>query len=167
MAQLLVVEDDPAIAAVLGDALRDAGHSYRLAGTGTDALAELHQQVPDLILLDLMLPDMDGWTFLRRRDRERDLARVPVLVISASGPGGAAAAQELGAPIFVAKPFDLQVLVDQIERLCRGSVRQCAWCRRVMDEDGAFRLQSGRKLRWATHGICPECKERERNLLLN
>ncbi len=167
MAQLLLVEDDAAIADVLSDALRDAGHSLRLATTGAGALEALHRELPDLILLDLMLPDMDGWTFLRRREREYDLARVPVLVVSASGPTGAEAAQELGAPIFVAKPFDLDVLLGQIDRLCSGSVRQCAWCGRVVDDDGDFRLRSGRKLRWATHGICPECKERERSELLN
>src|SRR4051794_39121794 len=124
MAQLLVVEDDPAIAAALSDALRDAGHDVRLAGTGADALDELHRGLPDLILLDLMLPDMDGLAFLRRRERELD--GVPVLVVSAAGPGWATAAQELGAPIFVAKPFDLQVLLVQIDHICSGSVRQCA-----------------------------------------
>lgn len=165
MAQLLVVEDDAAIAATLRDALHDAGHSVRLAGTGAAALDELHQELPDLILLDLMLPDMDGWTFLRRRERE--LARVPVLVVSAAGPGGAAAAHELGAPIFLAKPFDLDVLLGQIDRLCSGNVRQCAWCGRVMNDDGSFQTRSSHKLRWATHGICPECKERERREFLN
>ena len=167
MAHLLVVEDDPAIAAVLTDALTDAGHLVTLAGTGSDALAELHKHAPDLILLDLMLPDMDGWTFLRRRERERDLAEIPVLVVSASGSTGATAAEDLGAPIFMAKPFNVQVLLDEVDRLCRTSVRQCAWCRRVMDKDGDFRLRSARKLRWATHGICPECKEQERIELLN
>ena len=167
MARLLVIEDDPAISDVLGDALRDAGHTVRFAGTGVGALAELDREVPDLILLDLMLPDMDGWTFLRHREQELNLTGIPVLVVSAAGPSAAATAQELGAPLFIAKPFDLQVLLDQIDRLCSGPVRQCAWCRRVMDDDGDFRLPSGRKLRWATHGICPDCKERERTELLN
>jgi hypothetical protein len=46
--------------------------------------------------------------------------------------------------------------------LCEGPVRQCAWCGRVSNERGAFELASGRKLRWASHGICPRCKEAER-----
>jgi DNA-binding response OmpR family regulator len=121
---------------------------------------------PDLVLLDLMLPDMNGWTVLRLRERERDLARVPVLVISASGPDGIADAQELGAPIFLTKPFDIERLLAEIDKLCNEPVRQCAWCGQVMDNAGEFRLRSGRKLRWATHGICPTCKVREREALL-
>ena len=67
MAHLLQIEDDVAIAALLSDALGDAGHSVRLAGTGTDALDEPCRRRRDVIVLDLMFPDMDGSTFLRRR----------------------------------------------------------------------------------------------------
>jgi len=167
MAHLLIVEDDPAVTSLLEDVLGSSGYSITSTSRGEDALAEMRQHLPDLIVLDLMLPDMNGWTFLHVREGDLELASVPVLVISATGPAGAAQAQAAGAPIFLAKPFDIEVLRAEVERLCNGSVRQCAWCRRVMDARGEFRVPSVRKLRWATHGICPACKDRERRDLLN
>ena len=164
---VLIVEDDAAIRSLLEDVLRPAGYTVSVTNSGFQALAHMRREPPDLVLLDLMLPDMDGWTLLRVRERERNLAGIPVLVISAAGPSGVAEAQELGAPVFLAKPFDIENLLAEIERLCSGPVRQCAWCGQVMDSSGDFRLRSGRKLRWATHGICPDCKERQRKELLN
>jgi DNA-binding response OmpR family regulator len=163
---VLVVEDDPAIRALLQDVLRDSGYTVATAETGDQALRQMREQCPDLVLLDLMLPGMNGWTFLRTRERDRQLATVPVLVISAAGPTGTGHAQELGAPVFLDKPFDVLELLAEVNRLCSGPIRQCAWCGQVMDDAGQFRLRSGRKLRWATHGICPTCKEAERQELL-
>jgi DNA-binding response OmpR family regulator len=163
---VLVVEDDPAIRALLQDVLRDSGYTVAIAETGDQALEQMREQPPDLVLLDLMLPGMDGWTFLRTRERDRQLATVPILVISAVGPTGTGHAQELGAPVFLHKPFDVSELLAEVNRLCSGPIRQCAWCGQVMDDAGEFRLRSGRKLRWATHGICPTCKEAERQELL-
>ena len=163
---MLVVEDDPAIRALVRDVLHDSGYTVATAETGDQALRQMREQCPDLVLLDLMLPGMNGWTFLRTRERDRQLATVPVLVISASGPTGTGHAQELGAPVFLDKPFDLVELLAEVKRLCSGPIRQCAWCGQVMDDAGQFRLRSGRKLRWATHGICPTCKEAERQELL-
>ena len=110
---------------------------------------------------------MNGWTLLEVREHERSLASIPVLVMSAADPRGLARAQELGAPVFLPKPFETTRLLEVIRRLCGGPVRQCAWCGQVTDDGGEFRLRSGRKLRWATHGICPACKEKERQDLLN
>jgi len=165
--RVLIVEDDAAIRGLLEDILHVSGYAVAVARSGAEALVGMRERPPDLVLLDLMLPDMNGWTFLQVREHERALASAPVLVISAAGPTGIARAQELGAPVFLAKPFDIGNLLTEIQRLLAGPVRQCAWCGRVMDEDGDFRLRSGRKLRWATHGICPVCKERERQELLN
>ncbi len=163
---MLIIEDDAAIRGLLEDVLRSEGYLVASASNGVDGLACMRQETPDLLLLDLMLPDMNGWTLLQLRERDREIAHIPVLVISAAGPTGIADAQELGAPVYMAKPFDIEQLLKQIERLCSGPVRQCAWCSQVMDDAGEFRLRSGRKLRWATHGICPVCKETERQELL-
>jgi len=164
---VLIVEDDEGIRTLLEDLLCTDGYMVSVAKSGFEALARMRCEQPHLVLLDLMLPDMDGWTLLRVRERERDIAGIPVLVISAAGPNGLAEAQELGAPVFLAKPFDIETLLREIDRLCSGPVRQCAWCGQVVDQSGDFRLHSGRKLRWATHGICPACKEKERQELLN
>ena len=67
---------------------------------------------------------------------------------------------------YLAKPFNIDDLLSEVRRLSEEPVRQCAWCGRVMDTAGVYRLQSGRKLRWATHGICATCNEAERRKLL-
>jgi PleD family two-component response regulator len=64
---ILVVEDDDIPGAVLAEVLADRRYSVAIARTGRDALTRMQERVPDLLLLDLMLPDIDGWTFLRLR----------------------------------------------------------------------------------------------------
>ena len=164
--RVLVVEDDPGIRVLLEGLLRQRGYGVTLAETGQRALAAMRECEPDLVLLDLHLPDMSGWDLLGWRDQDPNLAHVPVLVVSGADAGDLQRAQQLGAPVFVSKPFDVEVLLAEVGRLCEGPVRQCAWCRRVMDEQGQFTYVSGRKLRWASHGICPRCKEVERAHLL-
>jgi CheY-like chemotaxis protein len=156
--QVLVVEDDPAIAQMLKDVLHENGYCVTVVHTGVEALSTLRSGHMDLIVLDLMLPDMNGWTFLQVRERRR-ADQIPVLVMSATGPDGIEQAQELGAPVFLKKPFQIERLLIEVDRLCAGPVRQCAWCSQVIDDTGEFRLRSGRNLRWATHGICQSCEE--------
>jgi CheY-like chemotaxis protein len=156
--QVLIVEDDPSIADVLEDVLHENGYGVTVAHTGVEALSALRIGHTDLVLLDLMLPDMNGWRFLQVRERLR-ADEIPVLVTSAAGREGIAQAQELGAPVFLAKPFQIERLLVEVGRLCAGLVRQCAWCNQVMDDTGEFRLRCGRNLPWATHGICQTCEE--------
>src|SRR5579859_1584727 len=59
------------------------------------------------------------------------------------------------------KPFDIDVLLFEVERLTTRPIRQCAWCGQVPTSNGEFDLHAGRILRWATHGVCPQCKHRE------
>jgi CheY-like chemotaxis protein len=164
---VLVVEDDAAIRTLLQDLLSDRGYSVAVAHNGGEALDQIRDRRPDLVLLDLMMPEMNGWSFLQARESDRDMVQIPVLVISASGSSGAVRAEDLGAPVFIAKPFDVDHLITEVERLCEGPIRQCAWCGSVMNNQGEFTLRSGRKLRWATHGICPTCKDRERRAMCN
>jgi DNA-binding response OmpR family regulator len=164
---ILIVEDDEAIRTMLEDLLRDQQYSVAAAADGAEALALIAERLPDLVVLDLMMgPGMSGWKFLEAHGERRELTSVPVLVLSASGPTGLREASELGAPVFLAKPFVVDELLSEVRRLLEEPVRQCAWCGRVMDTAGVYRLQSGRKLRWATHGICASCSETERRKLL-
>jgi DNA-binding response OmpR family regulator len=164
---ILIVEDDEAIRTMLEDLLREHQYSVAAAADGSEALTQMAERLPDLVVLDLMMgPGMSGWEFLQTRDERRELASVPVLVLSASGRTGLSEAGELGAPVFLAKPFNVDQLLSEVRRLSEEPVRQCAWCGRVMDTTGDYRLQSGRKLRWATHGICASCSDTERSKLL-
>jgi DNA-binding response OmpR family regulator len=103
-ANVLVVEDDPKIAAMLAKGLRAKGHSVETLATGTEAIARVEQGGIDLQLLDLGLPDIDGLEVLRRlRDSKR---QVPVIVITArSDPHDRDTALGLGVVEYLTKPF--------------------------------------------------------------
>ena len=159
--RVLVVEDDEAIRQTLLDVLADGGYTVQGAVDGAEAIEQMEQQRPDLVLLDLHMPGMDGWEFLAIKAGRSGLADVPVLVLSATSERGIGHAQEQGAPVFVRKPFAVDDLLAEVNRLTSEPARQCAWCGQVRDLSGAFSLHSGRKLRWASHGICPRCKAEE------
>jgi CheY-like chemotaxis protein len=159
--RVLVVEDDEAIRQTLTDVLQDGGYVVDGAVDGAEAIEQMQRRRPDLVLLDLHMPGMDGWEFLAIKAARAGLADVPVLVLSATSERGLGNAQQQGAPIFVRKPFAVDELLASVDRLMTEPPRQCAWCGQVKDDSGAFSLPSGRKLRWASHGICPACKAEE------
>ena len=116
---VLVVDDDTAIRTLLADALDGEGYEVVTAINGADALAKLATLQPDAIVLDLMMPVMDGRAFLAARRQDPRQAAIPVLVLSAAHDLGTVA-PELGARACMAKPFDLDVLLAVIERLVRS-----------------------------------------------
>jgi len=84
--RILVVEDDPGSRRALTNVLQDGGYSVQAVGTVTDALHALAQSpLPALIVLDLMLPDMEGWDFRTRQKKDPSIAHIPVIGISAVG----------------------------------------------------------------------------------
>jgi CheY-like chemotaxis protein len=120
--QILIVEDDESIAEVLVDTLKDEGYSVRLSANGRDALGVLEGWLPDLIMLDLMMPVMDGWSF---RSAQRQLpgraGRVPVLVLTGAREARLQAGN-LAADAVITKPFELDEVVRTVGRLCRGQM---------------------------------------------
>src|SRR5215218_4757012 len=84
--RVLVVEDDEDLREMMGHLLQAEGFRPDLAGDGAEALDKLRAtpEQPDLILLDLMMPRMDGWTFRREQEGEPALANIPVVVVSAA-----------------------------------------------------------------------------------
>jgi CheY-like chemotaxis protein len=114
--RVLVVDDDPAIREFVGQALEDEGYEVRLAVNGQDALRTLLEWRANLIVLDLMMPTMDGWTF---RDRQREIANladIPVIVMSAAR-NLVGQTDRLAADAILPKPFDLETLLTETERL--------------------------------------------------
>ena len=114
--RVLVVDDDPSIQGFLAEALTDEGYGVRTAGNGREALAVLQEWLPDLILLDLMMTEMDGWAFRSEQRTLAAVADVPVIVLSATRDL-AAKAKGLDAAHIFAKPFDVEALLGTIERL--------------------------------------------------
>ena len=84
-----------------------------------EGLERIANRQPDVILLDLMLPRLDGWTFLRQRQDDPALTAIPVLVISAAPQQRLLEAKELGADAFLSKPFDLGVLNALVRSFAR------------------------------------------------
>jgi two-component system response regulator MprA len=114
---VLVVDDDAAIRLLIADALEFEGYEVITATDGADALAKLLARHPDAIVLDLMMPVMDGRAFLAAaREAEMGGRSTPVLVLSASHDLPAIAPQ-LGVRACLCKPFDLDILLAVVERL--------------------------------------------------
>ncbi|HEX5503637.1 MAG TPA: response regulator [Thermomicrobiales bacterium] len=113
--RVLLIEDDETIRYVVGEALADDGCVVRAARDGREALALLAEWRPDVILLDLMLPDMDGWAFRAAQRAAGRGADIPLVLCTASARAPAAAA-DLGAATILAKPFDLPDLRDAVRR---------------------------------------------------
>jgi CheY-like chemotaxis protein len=142
MSHILVVDDEPIIRMLLEESLGDAGYSVTTATNGAEALATALAMPADIVLLDLLMPDMDGFSFLRERQAHPRLSRVPVIVLSAAGLEGLREASLLRATALLAKPLNLDVLSTVIEYVLRD------WSRETTEAD-----QTGRPI-----GVCPICK---------
>ena len=118
MPDILVVEDDDAIRTLVAEVLEDDGYRVREATNGAEALERLREERPDLIVLDLMMPVMDGWTFVNECRRLRWCGEVPIVVTSASHdlPRTAEQLRSLGVRNCLAKPFELDGLLELVER---------------------------------------------------
>jgi DNA-binding response OmpR family regulator len=114
-ARILVVEDDQAIREILRIALTDECYDVMVAPNGNEALELLQGWTPQLIILDMMMPLMDGVTF-RRRQRELNLAPEARLIVLSASRTAIPQSLELGADLSVAKPFELDDLLDVVSR---------------------------------------------------
>ncbi len=111
--KLLVVEDDESARSALGDILDLEGYEVTLTANGKEALDCLRKQpLPDLIILDLQMPVMNGWQFRREQSRVARFAAVPVIVITAFQSAG-----DVGAAQVVHKPIDIQRLLTLVRQL--------------------------------------------------
>lgn len=118
MAHILIVEDEDNIATALEFLLARAGHSHRRLATGAGALDEIRGNRPDLVLLDVMLPDVSGYQIIEAMRADPGLQKVRVLMMTARGSVvERKKGLELGADGFIAKPFELSELRNEMARL--------------------------------------------------
>ncbi len=116
MARVLIVEDDLDFREHLSTLIRARGHEVEIASDGEEALLRLHVgEPPSLILLDLMMPEMDGWTFRARMLQDAKLSKIPIAVLSGVGSVGNEA-EKLHIEHYLGKPVDLPALYRLIER---------------------------------------------------
>ncbi|HET6312609.1 MAG TPA: response regulator [Chloroflexia bacterium] len=112
---VLVVEDEAYLCDLVADVLEAEGHQARTASNGHEALERVQDRKPQLILLDLMMPVMDGWEFIRALRSNRDWADIPIVVVTAVYDIKRTQ-QETGAVAVVTKPFDIDQIADVVAR---------------------------------------------------
>jgi DNA-binding response OmpR family regulator len=122
--KILVVDDDHEILKLIAMLLRRIGAEAWTFADGESALQRLGQTMPDLIILDLMLPDIDGLRILEQVRAQERLSHVPVLILSAKAdPGTIREGLDLGADGYITKPYIANTLIDKV-RLMLQSERQ-------------------------------------------
>jgi CheY-like chemotaxis protein len=114
---VIVVEDDGDVREAISEILRENDYSVLDYGNGQEALACDRSSRPCVILLDMMMPVMDGWQFRAQQRNDPMLGTVPVVVLTAHADASRVA-QELGAAAFLKKPVQLEALLGAVKRFC-------------------------------------------------
>ena len=115
--RVLVIDDDMPLRGMLAAALRQHGFQVLLAGDGAEGQRALKIHNPDVILLDLAMPNVNGWDFLQRLKETGHLGRVPVIVVSAHLRVEPQAVLQMGVAAILPKPFNLEDLINLIEHV--------------------------------------------------
>jgi two-component system, OmpR family, alkaline phosphatase synthesis response regulator PhoP len=124
MARILVAEDDPDIAHLLAHYLQRAGFEAEMVSSGRDVLPRIRKAPPDVLLLDIMLPDLDGLEVCRAVRRDQATATIPIIMVTARGEeSDRIVGLELGADDYITKPFSPNEVVARIRALLRRAHR--------------------------------------------
>lgn len=118
MAKILVAEDERDIRDLIAFSLRNAGHEVITTADGESALEQVYAQRPDLVLLDVRMPRLDGYQVCRRIKQDRSLRNIPVAFLSAKGQDAEVEqGLQAGAEAYIIKPFSLEELLSRVEQL--------------------------------------------------
>jgi two-component system alkaline phosphatase synthesis response regulator PhoP len=124
MSRILVAEDDPDIASLLAHYLQRAGFEADTVSSGRDVLPRIRKAPPDLLLLDLMLPGLDGLEVCRAMRAEASTAAIPIIMVTAKGEeSDRIVGLELGADDYITKPFSPNEVIARVRALLRRSQR--------------------------------------------
>jgi CheY-like chemotaxis protein len=116
--RILIVEDDVDVAQSVAEVLEASGYCTAITANGREALDHLQTNThPDLILLDMMMPVMDGWQFREEQRKLPALDAIPVVIVTADGDARGKAARVRAAG-HVGKPVTIDSLLDEVERIC-------------------------------------------------
>ncbi|NOK60223.1 MAG: response regulator transcription factor [Chloroflexi bacterium AL-W] len=146
MSTILLVEDDPTLSEMLSYNLEREGYRVLVAEDGVVGLEQARREQPDLIILDIMLPRLDGFSVCRILRQESD---IPILMLTArQDEVDRIAGLELGADDYVSKPFSLGELLARVRAILRRSERQPTNNNREVLEAGAVRIDTGSRRAW-------------------
>jgi DNA-binding response OmpR family regulator len=140
---VLIVEDEPSIASFVSLYLKNAGYAVKAVATGSDALAQVESEEPALVVLDLMLPDIDGIEVCRRIRQRRD---IPILMLTARDEDvDKIIGLEVGADDYMTKPFNPRELVARVKSILRRSTPARATSASAEIRHGDLHVDSGRR----------------------
>ena len=133
---MLVVEDEADVAEMIRYNLGKEGYDVRLASNGTDALRQVKEARPDVILLDIMVPHLNGWEICRRLKQDRETVAIPVIMVTGRvEEGDKVLGFEMGADDYVTKPFSPRELLARVRAVSRRG--------RLNDSDATQVLRAG------------------------
>lgn len=173
---ILIVDDNPQNIQVIGNVIADEGYDTGVAMNGREALTFVQKQAPDLILLDIKMPGMDGYDVCEILKKEESTQNIPVIFLTAkSETEDIIKGFDVGGVDYVTKPFNAKELLarvkthvelklskDEIKTL-KGLLPICASCKQIRDDQGFwFQVEdyiSKNTDAAFTHSICPDCME--------
>lgn len=188
---ILIVEDEQDIIDIIRFSLTRAGFAVRQATTGLEAFAEVAIQLPDLVIIDRMLPGMDGIEICRRLRNNAETSLLPIVMLTArSSDEDVIVGLEAGADDYLTKPFHPIVLAERLKAILRRTTRDdivtdlagignspgklitvCSYCKRIKDPNGCWHSMESFFSKWHeldfTHGICRDCHSNEVEPALN
>ena len=114
---ILVVDDEPPIVQVVGDLLKQQGYKVMEATSGKETLEILKKSKPDLILLDIMMPGMDGWDVVEKIKSNKNLEKIPIVFLTAKIDPISRSMGSLASTDYITKPFDNKDLIRRVKNI--------------------------------------------------
>jgi len=164
---ILAVDDKPQNLQFLGKLLSDNGYEVGMAQNGQQALNFVKKNEPDLILLDIMMPDIDGYEVCHKLKADFGTRHIPVIFLTAkTDADDIVKGFDAGGVDYVSKPFNSAELLARIKthieiRMLRGLLPMCSKCKKIRDDEGFWKqvdsyIEEHSPVTF-THGICPDC----------
>ncbi len=123
--RLLLIDDDPNLILLVKDYLEFRGYEVITAENGREALEVLEQELPDMVICDVMMPEMDGYAFVNQVRQDERTSWIPILFLSAKGQSqDRVKGLNIGADVYMVKPFEPEELVAQVEASLKQAFRQ-------------------------------------------
>lgn len=167
--KVLIVDDEPKNIQLLGNLLEEKGYNIEFAMNGNEALAWIQSTPFDLILLDIMMPEMNGYDVCRKIKSEKRFKHIPVIFLTAkSGTEDIVKGFQIGGADYITKPFKTPELLARIKKevelkTLRGLIPICANCKDIRDDKGAWNqievYIESHSTALFSHGMCPKCME--------
>ena len=114
---IMIVDDEPPIVQVVGDLLKSKGYKVIGVMSGKEAMEKLKESQPDLILLDIMMPGMDGWDVVEKIKANKNLEKIPIIFLTAKVDAVSRGMGSLASADYITKPFDNNDLIRRIKKV--------------------------------------------------